>query len=37
MPKSRKSYTRDDGTVMVEIRTHEYVEESIAERMGLLR
>jgi hypothetical protein len=36
MPK-RKSYTRDDGVAMVEIRPHEYVEESLAERLGLIR
>jgi hypothetical protein len=37
MPSKRKSYTRDDGALMVEIRPHLYVEESIAERLGLLR
>jgi hypothetical protein len=34
---SSKSYTRDDGVRMVEIYTHVFVEESIAERLGLLR
>jgi hypothetical protein len=33
----RKSYIRDDGVVMVEIRDNEFVEEAIAERLGLLR
>ena len=37
MSSKRKSYIRDDGVVMVEIRPHVYVEESIAERLGLLR
>jgi hypothetical protein len=37
MPSKRKTYTRDDGAVMVEIRPHQYVEESMAERLGLLR
>jgi hypothetical protein len=38
MPSTkRKTYTRDDGVVMVEIRPHEYVEESLAEKLGLLR
>jgi hypothetical protein len=37
MPKSRKTYTRDDGCLMVEIRPSVYVEESMAERLGLLR
>ncbi len=35
--KQHKTYIRDDGVVMVEIRPHEYVEESLAERLGLLR
>lgn len=35
--KSRKTYTRDDGCLMVEIRPNLYVEESMAERLGLLR
>jgi len=35
---SRKTYIRsDDGAVMVEISPNLYVEESIAERLGLLR
>lgn len=33
----RKSYTRDDGCLMVEIADNIFVEESIAERLGLLR
>jgi len=33
----RKSYIRDDGAVMIEIRPHLYVEESMAEKLGLLR
>lgn len=33
----RKTYIRDDGTVMVEISPGIYVEESMAERLGLLR
>jgi hypothetical protein len=33
----RKTDIRDDGAVMVEIRSHEYVEEALAERLGLLR
>jgi len=38
MPSAKpKSYTRDDGVRMVEIRPNEYVEESLAERLGLLR
>jgi len=38
MPSAEpKSYIRDDGVVMVEIRPHVYVEESMAERLGLLR
>jgi hypothetical protein len=36
MPK-RKTYTRDDGCLMIEISPNLYVEESIAERLGLLR
>jgi len=32
-----KTYIRDDGVVMVEICPHVYVEESMAERLGLLR
>jgi len=34
---SAKSYIRDDGVVMVEISPNEYVEESMAERLGLFR
>jgi hypothetical protein len=37
MPAKPKSYTRDDGVVMVEIRPHVFVEQSLAERLGLLR
>ena len=37
MAKSRKSYTRDDGCLMIEISPNLYVEEGIAERLGLLR
>jgi hypothetical protein len=37
MPFKGKSYTRDDGCLMVEISTNDFVEESIAERLGLLR
>lgn len=34
----RKTYIRpDDDAVMIEIRPHVYVEESLAERLGLLR
>ena len=36
MPK-RKTYIRDDGVLMIEVRPNLYVEESIAERLGLLR
>jgi len=32
-----KTYIRDDGVVMVEPSPNLYVEESIAERLGLLR
>lgn len=36
--KSRKTYTRSlDGCLMVEVSPGRYVEESIAERLGLLR
>jgi hypothetical protein len=34
---SRKSYTRDDGALMIEIRPHVYVEEEIAATLGLKR
>jgi len=34
---SRKSYIRDDGCLLVEISPNLYVEESIAERLGLMR
>lgn len=37
MPAKRKTYTRDDGVVMVEISPNLFVEESIAERLGLSR
>lgn len=38
MPKSRKTYMRsDDGATMVEITDGVFVEEDIAERLGLLR
>lgn len=38
MPSTkRKTYIRDDGAVIVEIRDNEYVEESIAEQLGLIR
>jgi hypothetical protein len=37
MPASRSTYIRDDGCLMVEISPNVYVEESIAERLGLLR
>jgi hypothetical protein len=38
MPSTnRKSYIRDDGCLMVEISPNLFVEESIAERLGLLR
>ena len=37
MLAKRKAYTRDDGVVMVEIRDNEYVEESLALRLGLLK
>lgn len=38
MPSAKpKSYIRDDGVRMVEIRPNEYVEESIAERLRLTR
>jgi len=39
MPKTRfrKRHIRDDGCLMVEIRPNLYVEESMAERLGLLR
>jgi hypothetical protein len=38
MPKSRKTYTRDDdGCLMVEIRPNVYVEQEWAEKQGLLR
>jgi hypothetical protein len=33
----RKSYIRDDGGLMIEIRPNLFVEENIAERLGLLR
>jgi hypothetical protein len=35
--QSRKSYTRDDGCLMIEISPNVYVEESLAERFGLIR
>jgi hypothetical protein len=34
---SRKSYLRDDGCLMIEISENVFVEESLAERLGLLR
>jgi hypothetical protein len=37
MPTPRKTYVRDDGVVMIEISPNLYVEESLAERLGLLR
>jgi hypothetical protein len=37
MATKRKTYTRDDGVIMVEISSNLFVEESIAERLGLLR
>jgi len=37
MPAQHKSYIRDDGCLMIEISPNLYVEESIAERLGLLR
>jgi hypothetical protein len=38
MPSTkRKTYTRDDGVIMVEISPNTFVEESLAERLGLLR
>ncbi|HZH10576.1 MAG TPA: hypothetical protein VEZ24_09405 [Microvirga sp.] len=36
--KPRNTYIRsDDGATMVEIAPHQYVEESVAERLGLFR
>ncbi|WP_262027132.1 hypothetical protein [Microvirga sp. Mcv34] len=35
--KSRKTYTRDDGVVMVEISPGVWVSKDYAERQGLLR
>jgi hypothetical protein len=37
MASKRKTYTRDEGVIMVEISPNLFVEESIAERLGLLR
>jgi hypothetical protein len=34
--KKPKTYIRDDGCLMIEISPNLYVEESIAERLGLL-
>jgi len=34
-PNPRKTYTRDDGVVMVDVSPNLYTEESIAERLGL--
>jgi hypothetical protein len=32
--QTRKTYTRDDGVLMVEVGPNLFVEESIAERLG---
>jgi hypothetical protein len=39
MPRrqSRKSYTRDDGCLMIEISPNVYVEESLAQGFELIR
>jgi hypothetical protein len=38
MPSTkRKTDTRDDGVITVEISPNPFVEESLAERLGLLR
>jgi hypothetical protein len=37
MSQSRKTYRRDDGAIMIQIAPGMYVEESMAERLGLLR
>jgi len=33
----RRTYLRDDGVVMVEVRSFIFVQEDVAERLGLLR
>ena len=33
----RKTYIRDDGVIVVEVRRNLFIEESIAEMQGLLR
>jgi hypothetical protein len=37
MASKRKTYTRHDCVIMVEISPNLFVEESLAERLGLLR